>query len=366
MNKFITWIQGSKLLSLFLLVVFYYMVASASHYGFFNKWALVDRDDLSFNYIRIMDGTGPKPYIYRQLIPQLSKLAQTIVPDSLQDKILTTFVIKSYYTSTVKYSDRPGYAFAYSFHFFMSFLGLFCSLFLLRSLLLDFKSKEFVATIAPAIFILFFQYIETIGGYYYDSIELAFFAAAVLLARRGHIVALLLLAAPATMNKESFFFFIPALYPFLREKVSQKRTVASLAAALFLSGTVNAISKYIYMDNSGGMAVFQLFKNLRAYLDPWNYLDTSVTYGMPSPGGASIVTLLVIAIISIRGWHRLDSIIQRHILIAGTINLPLFLAFCHPGELRNLSMLYVGFVMMMAETMRQEKGSAAGERSSIE
>jgi hypothetical protein len=51
------------------------------------------------------------------------------------------------------------------------------------------------------------------------------------------------------------------------------------------------------------------------------------------------VALLVYA--AWRAWPHLPRAIQRHGLIAATINIPLYLLTCWPGEWRNLSLLYI-------------------------
>ena len=49
-----------------------------------------------------------------------------------------------------------------------------------------------------------------------------------------------------------------------------------------------------------------------------------------------------------RGWKLLPKPFQRHGQIAAAINLPLFFLFCQPGEMRDLSMLYIVFLLLLA------------------
>jgi hypothetical protein len=48
------------------------------------------------------------------------------------------------------------------------------------------------------------------------------------------------------------------------------------------------------------------------------------------------------------GWGRLTPAFQQHALIALAINLPLFIVFCYPGEIRNLSLMWVTLAMLIA------------------
>lgn len=205
-NKIASWIVGSKVIAVILVLSFFYVVTAASHYGFFNKWALRDGHE-KMGFKVMMEGTAYRPYVYRQLVPLLSKGASTILPQEVQTFIAERVLLLDAYGDTVELEERSGSEFHYGFLFLASFCGLFLSLVLLRKLLLELGFNPLESLLAPAVFALLYPYVETIGGYYYDSVEIVFFCAAVLLASRGWSVALVLLALPATMNKESFSSF---------------------------------------------------------------------------------------------------------------------------------------------------------------
>ena len=52
-------------------------------------------------------------------------------------------------------------------------------------------------------------------------------------------------------------------------------------------------------------------------------------------------------------------LMQRHAQIAAAINLPLYVLFCAPGELRNLSMLYVVLLVVLATNLEEWRGVVA-------
>ncbi|WP_197664931.1 hypothetical protein, partial [Acinetobacter venetianus] len=79
-----------------------------------------------------------------------------------------------------------------------------------------------------------------------------------------------------------------------------------------------------------------------------NWLRTENTYGVLLPRGFSIVSMLAFAGIAIHGWTRLPQPLRWHAQMALAINLPLFLLFCSPGEMRNLSMLYPSLLCLLA------------------
>jgi hypothetical protein len=66
------------------------------------------------------------------------------------------------------------------------------------------------------------------------------------------------------------------------------------------------------------------------------------------PKGVSAVSVAGVALIAWLGWRPLPTVWRRHLLVSAAIGVPLFVAFCWHGELRNLSFLFVGFTAMLA------------------
>jgi hypothetical protein len=239
------------------------------------------------------------------------------------------------------------YRFRYLLIYYLSFFSLFVSLFVLRRILLDWGMDETVALLAPTSFALAMPYFQTGGGYFYDSMELLFLSSAFLLASRGKTAWLIALTVPASINKESFFFFLPALYPLLRLRVTQRDAVGAIGAAMVISLAIGLAIKLVFVDSPGKVAAFHLWSNLKALTQLGSYTQLELTYGVIGPSKWFIGTLLCIAVVVISGWRWCPTAIRRHIVIVAVINLSLALAFAMPGELRNLSLLYVGFVCLL-------------------
>lgn len=337
-----------------LLCGLFFIVASAAHSGFIAKWGFNDGGARS-SFESMLSGKADRPFVYRQLMPIVAKTLQPIIAESMIPNATKALFLKKFDPQKVftraSSANIKGYEYAYRIIYLTNFIALLGSLFLLRLLILKSGYGQLEAVIAPSVFILAFPYVQTIGGYFYDSLELAFFSGALLLATQGRIVAIIILAAIATLNKESFLFFIPTLYPFLCEKLSKKNSLVGLGIAIFIAGLVNTYIKFIYQANGGGVVEFQLFANLLNYINPITYFRLDMTYGMFSPQGLFLTTVPVIFIIVVRGKKHVQSVWKLHMKIAALINIPLFLTFCATGELRNLSMLFAGFVIFMAATI---------------
>lgn len=347
---------NSKAASMILLFSFFFIIAAAAHCGSMAKWGLRDAE-ARFSIAHMIDGTANKPFVYRQFLPFIGKWGQEILASPSAPKFVKDVVFykinpgESFIKATS--ANLPGYEYSYRIIYIANFAALFLSLFLLRTLIIKCGGNGLESILAPSAFILAFPYVQTIGGYFYDSVELAFFSSAVLLALEARIIGLILLAGFATFNKESFFFFLPTLYPLLRLKLDQKKAYIGLAGAIFTSGVVNAYIKYSFQNNPGGPAEFQFFKNLKNYLHPTTYFQTETTYGVLGPKGMFAGTLVIIFIILIQGYSETAPAIKKHLLIGLIISAPLFITFCATGELRNLSMLFVGFVIMMSMAIKK-------------
>jgi hypothetical protein len=66
-----------------------------------------------------------------------------------------------------------------------------------------------------------------------------------------------------------------------------------------------------------------------------------------------------------RGWHSLPKAIQRHALIAVVINIPLYILFCNPGELRDFSLLYITFLLLVASNLTELASSKTGDATQL-
>ena len=342
----------SWLASRLLLCAFFWMVAAAGFAGFVGKWAFLDGSE-ALGIEVMLDGTIQKPFIYRQLVPATANFLELNTPANVK-----AFVIASVHPDKifvkVKSINLQRYQFRYAVIYYLTFLSFFCSLFLFRRILLDLQLDRLAAVLAPVAMVLAFPYLQTRGGYFYDGFELMFAGAAILAAVRGQVVVLLALTLPATLNKESFFFFVITLYPLLRINLSKIHAIGVACMAVLISGLINITLKLAFAEAPGVAAQWQLFDNMRIYLQPWFYRLTEDTYGLVGPAGVSMLSIALAAVVAVRSWTHCPGHVRQHMFIALAINLPLFVAFCAAGELRNMSMLFPGFVLLIGYALDRQ------------
>jgi len=342
----------------FVLGVLYAVVAAASFQGYYTKWYMSD-DYAKQSLTSMMDGSADRPYVYRQLLPQLANAIEAALPESVRAAITTRLVEAKGALSSPGGRDarKEGYELRYRIVYYGIFLCLFLSLFVLRSICISAGVDQASASAAPAIFALMVPILQTRGGFFYDLSEILALSLAVRFALSGRAIALLVLAVPATANKESFLFFILALLPLLTQRLPLRSALSTIAGTVVISGATYLYIRSIYAGNGGDNVIFQLFKNLPFYANPLNLLKPDQTYGLPLFKGYGAIVIGWFGVLMVYGWRIVPDYIRQHLVLAALINLPLFLLFCAEGEMRNLSMLYVATVVLIAGALQRWIGT---------
>jgi hypothetical protein len=241
---------------------------------------------------------------------------------------------------------------------------IFIGVLLAYQLGLHFGYSRLIALTAAICFFLVTAYFGP--GTIYDYPELAWMLLAVWAAAKLDWWWLLPIAALATYNKESFLFYLLTLYPFLLNRASTKLAAFRLASLMLVSGLVNVYLHYRYRLNPGSALEQHLGDQLRALIYLFVPNGLHKTYGLVQPNHANIVSILLFAWFVWSGWRLLSRTQRRHALIAAAINFPLYFLFCIPGELRNLSMLYVPILFLMLanlEAWQRSLGPQPGVQS---
>jgi hypothetical protein len=336
----------------FVLLIFYSVAAAAAFEGFYIKWEMQDPHPTR-SLVSMIDGTSERPYVYRQLLPRIAVAAKRALPENLHAKLDEKFrTSKENLTLTGVDAAKPGYAVEYRIVYYLAYLSLFAMMFVLRSLILDLGMGRAAATITPVAFALMLPILQTRGGYFYDFPELLAFALSIRFAMRGQIIPLLLIAAPATMNKEAFLFFSITLLPVLMNRLKLIPSLATVGAMVLISGLTYLFVRSDYAGNGGDNALFWLPRTIWFYLNPINLLLVEDTYGVLLFKGYGVVMFAWFALAVTPGWKAMPVWLRRHVMLAALVNTPLFFLFCAGGEIRNLSMLFIGMALTSAATVQ--------------
>jgi hypothetical protein len=104
-----------------------------------------------------------------------------------------------------------------------------------------------------------------------------------------------------------------------------------------------------FASNPGGQVELHWHDQLISFLHPVSLLfNMEKTYGLLLPRAFTLLALALCAWTVARAWRQFPSALKNHAKIAAAINLPLYFLFCWPGELRNLSMLFIVLLLGLA------------------
>ena len=366
-NKFncrIEWEMYKKIISSLILIAVCFVVTSAAFSGYFSKKAFYDKDKTygDFSAVSMLKGDTQKPYVYRQLLPYSAGLIEDNLPNNIKEKIklwitkdrggVNNNVIYNTYAQAID-SDNPNTIIQYYILYIFSYISLFLSVFVLRQISIELAIDKASATLAPLIFILLIPYLQTQAAFFYDMSELLFMALAVLMTLKKRYFSLIIVVILATLNKESFLAFSLTLAPFLVKDLGLKKAAFLQVLLIVIAATINFIIKMKYANNGGGVVEWHFMQQLNALFSISSYIKYDFVYGVIAPKGYNIFTIIIIVAIVSSSYRFLPEVAKHHLLIALAINLPLFLLFCFPGELRNLSFLFISFNVMLCLSINQ-------------
>ena len=370
----------TKIINRLLLIFVMFTLTAASFEGFFVKWSWHDE-----YFDGILAGTLYRPWAYRRLMPEAANAFKSSLTTEQQNDLTAMLEQDNFLSDKFRQTDiQPRYIIEYYFMYAVAFVCFLLSAFVMRRLCIEVTEDPLVGTLGAMLFILLFPLLSTVGGYFYDFPELLFFMTACLLAWRGNRIGLILLTPFAEFNKESFFFLLFALYPLLRRTIPLKKTLLTLGSSILIAGLIYLKVRQLYAANPGSATIFFLPTNIEVFVPliallimylvfqrrrtiavalavifvaVLIYLDVPIvdryfivehTYSVLSGEQLFIPHLLMLGWLIKCTWNRLPDVWKHHAMTAAAINFPLWILFCYPGELRNLSMLYPTLVVMLS------------------
>jgi hypothetical protein len=352
----------------------FFVAASASFNGFYSKWhfrepgvafATSSATYGQYGFVDIVDGTASRPFVYRQLLPSIANWFDKTTPGGIKSWLYNLVAEQDPAAAIMSGSPLAQsktyffrYFVVYSLTFLFAWLAVFAMYLTCRAVNLPVLTCAF----APVLMILAIPYFMSVGGYFYDYPELAFLALAVWISLRHSWWWLLPLVAVATWNKESFLLMIPTLYPLLRSRYSRIATLVGTGCLCATSVLVYCAVRSRFLKNPGGAVFIEWPAQLRYFLYPMNLMGLESTYGVVAFRAFSVVPLALIAWTVWRGWKGVPETIRQHAKIAAAINIPLYFLLCAPGEMRDLSLLYIAFMLLVAANLAQVERVSRGSK----
>ena len=351
------------------LFALFFVAASVSFNGYYDKWHFsedgVTGENDRFQFEKMVDGTAYRPFVYRQMIPTAANSIDRAVPQSFKAWAYNyqgggpQAHVEALFESPT--AENPVYFFRYVIVYSATFLFALLAVYAMHLVCQALGLPPPAAVFAPVLVILLVPYVESGGGFFYDYPELAFLALAVWVALRFRWWWVIPVAALGAWNKESFVFILPALYPFFRQRSSRLRAWLAVSVLGVVCLAVYYPIHLHFAHNPGEAMEVHWRDQLNYFLHVRDFvLGTEMTYGVPMLKAFTLAPLTLLAWTVWRSWQSLPRVIQRHGQIAAAINIPLYLLSCSPGELRDLSLLYVFFLLALATALNNWIGKACG------
>jgi len=358
--------RASKLYRSVTILIVFFIAASASFQGFYQKWhfrehgvpgGVGERAGDTYDLGHVLDGTADRPYIYRQLMPAAVNGIDAAIPQSVRNWYFRKygFALTELDTTFVSpLSKDPVYFIRYQIFYYLDFFFAWlaaCFLFLVCRAV---HIPTLPGVFASVLVMLIVPYMMTNGGFYYDYPELAFLAFAVWMAIRCDWWWLIPVVALGAWNKESFVLVVLTLYPLLRHRTSRFSALLGTAVLAFTCAAVYFALRLHFAGNPGS-TVLSKWPIWFAFLThPQKFFLTESTYGIKVFKAFSPIPVALLIWTAVRGWRYLPLPIRRHGILASAINFPLFFLFCSPGEMRDLSLLYIVLLLLLAVNMSPE------------
>jgi len=365
-------VVSSKIYYKFSCLVLFFTVAAASFNGFYDKNRLLDTNEFGSTqgriaFERMVDGTANRPFVYRQLLPYIAGFIDSHVPSHVTDKLFKTYIHHDITIGRDPYDSvvlqNRTYFLRYTLIYIMVFLFAWMAVHAMYEVAKAVGNPSPSAAIAAMGFILLMPYFMVNAGFYYDYPELFFFAVAIWMALKVDWWWLVPVAGVATLNKESFLLFVPSLYPLIRSRTTRNKALVATGVLLLVCVAVNLLLHVRYAINPGGTVEVHVMDQIENLMHPGNLFLREWTYGLLTFRGFNGVYLALTIWTFMRGWKYLSKPIQRHAQIAAAINFPAFIFLCAQGELRDLSMLYITLVLLLAANLTLWSGIKGAGRA---
>ena len=341
--------------------VLFFLAASASFSAFYDECHFRELgvaggwDPISF--ARMVDGTADRPYVYRQLLPTVANWADRMVPQSVKNRLYDRYFSSETPLRLNAMSDSPTarnrlYSFRYLIIYTLTFLFALLAVYFMYLVCAATGVPSPAGVLASIVVILLVPYMMVNTGFFYDYVELAFLALIFWISLKLDWWWAAPVAALGAWNKESFLFIIPTLYPIVRQRTSRRNTLFGIAVLSSICIVVYYSLRLRFAANPGSTVIVQwrdqlhFFTHLRTM-----FFSTQELYAVRVLSPFTVAPMALLLWTAWRGWRQLAPAIKRHGQIAAAINLPLYILFCTPGEVRDLSMLYIVFLLLLAANL---------------
>jgi hypothetical protein len=320
------------------------------HSGFGeNTYGNRERD---LSLVAMMDGTAPKPFVYRSAFPKAVKWVVEQLPEATRARLYRHIAEHDSLHDTY-FKDLPDAAWTpvTAPVYRVAYFGVLLSAFL--SLLIVYKmARSFGLSFGRALgFLVAFSFVYSltfeVAGYYYDFIELLGVLSACFFTLKRRLVLATVSIALFSLNKETFFLVPLALFFLLDRAMPLKTRLGWTGLQLALCIATRLYIMHGYDANGGAFVEQHLWSNLRFWVNPMSYLKFHRLFaGNPTPGVQTPLVLIPLAVFFRAAWRRSPAAYRRYLLASALPLAPLFIFFGFEDEFRALALAFPALVLI--------------------
>ncbi len=357
------WFRGA------FLTILYAAVAALVLNSFQLKWGL--REDFKeFSFTRMVAGTADKPIAYRVLVPRLASAIAPLLPEkgmrALREHNLGTEGAPKRASVIARYGWNPERVAESFVAYWLQFASLVVVLVVSRKLVREVLGYgPAFCDLAPAVGLLFLPLTFHRGGYVYDFTELAFCAVGMLLLVRRRIVAWYVCFALACLNKESDVLLALQFAAFGWRSMSLRRLVAHGALHVAIGSAILLGLWRAFAGNpgmTGGSPFLHLPGNIAnfGHASTWlGFIDIYAPF-VPFPRPFNLVTLAIHAGALGIAWREKPWELRWAFGATMAALIPLFLVAGYRDEVRNFSLAFVPYCLLVCHTVHRVYAELGG------
>lgn len=270
------------------------------------------------SFPRVLELTAERPYMYRILVPALSKLFSFLIPSKVIDWFLAA---PDPVSDTFRRLAGDVHFREAAFVLVVMFASLTAFALAQRVFLADLGFNKREQIVLPLLIQMFVLPVTMIAGYYYDLPQLFLMTLGLLLLHRRRWAGYFAVLAIASLNKETAAFLVAVFCIHQWHRMPGAAFLRLLAWQGIIVAVIRITTSLLFRDNAGASLVFTVPDQMRIYSEhPFALAATLACFG--------IITYLVL-----RQWRSKNEFLRSAASI-GLIVLVLFIPFGYPLEFR--------------------------------
>ncbi len=226
---------------------------------------------------KMLSGTADRPYVYRQLIPIISKFTAWLIPQSVVElSQKAPYILKN----TINLLSQGVYPREAIIAMILMYFCLVGFIFAERALLKQLEYPQDAQQIIPIVLTILILPLTVFHGYIYDLPQLFLFTLGLLLIVRKQWHFYLPILAITTLNKETSIFLIVIFALYFFRSLSRKTYFILLIEQSIIYIFVHGLIVYLYRNNPGQLIYWTIEFHIQEYSQyPITFLITLLFLG---------------------------------------------------------------------------------------